>query len=172
MVHFYLPSYATIYRELERTILAANTQEDLKWFSNNHGPEMHMNWPAFEVLCQDSKTTMKIVYRSILLSLPSGIQSRSIRLLLLQRKRNQMEPHPLQAQTMWRHLVTAAGSINKSVVYKTHISTSNVCFVCLFRFYSGLLPSILYRFFYSVNTLQHFTLEFTSISFVSSLHAV
>lgn len=83
-----------------------------------------------------------------------------------------MEPHPLQAQTMWRHLVTAAGSINKSVVYKTHISTSNVCFVCLFRFYSGLLPSILYRFFYSVNTLQHFTLEFTSISFVSSLHAV
>uniref|UniRef100_A0A3B4X3E3 Protein kinase C and casein kinase substrate in neurons 1a n=1 Tax=Seriola lalandi dorsalis TaxID=1841481 RepID=A0A3B4X3E3_SERLL len=43
------PSYATIYRELERTILAANTQEDLKWFSNNHGPGMHMNWPAFEV---------------------------------------------------------------------------------------------------------------------------
>ncbi|XP_068453604.1 protein kinase C and casein kinase substrate in neurons protein 1a [Clinocottus analis] len=42
------PSYATIYRELERTILTANTQEDLKWFSNNHGPDMHMNWPAFE----------------------------------------------------------------------------------------------------------------------------
>uniref|UniRef100_A0A3Q3EWL7 Protein kinase C and casein kinase substrate in neurons 1a n=1 Tax=Labrus bergylta TaxID=56723 RepID=A0A3Q3EWL7_9LABR len=41
-------SYGTIYRELERTILAANTQEDLKWFSNNHGPGMHMNWPAFE----------------------------------------------------------------------------------------------------------------------------
>uniref|UniRef100_A0A669DR62 Protein kinase C and casein kinase substrate in neurons 1a n=2 Tax=Oreochromis niloticus TaxID=8128 RepID=A0A669DR62_ORENI len=41
-------SYATIYRELERTILAANTQEDLKWFSNNHGPGMHMNWPTFE----------------------------------------------------------------------------------------------------------------------------
>lgn len=42
-------SYGTIYRELERTILGANTQEDLKWFSNNHGPGMHMNWPAFEV---------------------------------------------------------------------------------------------------------------------------
>ncbi|KAK7878401.1 hypothetical protein WMY93_031031 [Mugilogobius chulae] len=41
-------SYATIYRELERTILAANSQEDLKWFSNNHGPGMHMNWPVFE----------------------------------------------------------------------------------------------------------------------------
>uniref|UniRef100_A0A3Q3ADD6 Protein kinase C and casein kinase substrate in neurons 1a n=1 Tax=Kryptolebias marmoratus TaxID=37003 RepID=A0A3Q3ADD6_KRYMA len=41
-------SYATIYRELERQILGANTQEDLKWFSNNHGPGMPMNWPAFE----------------------------------------------------------------------------------------------------------------------------
>uniref|UniRef100_A0A3B4GS30 Protein kinase C and casein kinase substrate in neurons protein 1-like n=1 Tax=Pundamilia nyererei TaxID=303518 RepID=A0A3B4GS30_9CICH len=38
--------------QLERTILAANTQEDLKWFSNNHGPGMHMNWPIFEVQCQ------------------------------------------------------------------------------------------------------------------------
>ncbi|KAG5282252.1 hypothetical protein AALO_G00053960 [Alosa alosa] len=42
-------NYATVYRELERTILAANSQEDLKWFSNNHGPGMHMNWPAFEL---------------------------------------------------------------------------------------------------------------------------
>ncbi|KAJ8265444.1 hypothetical protein COCON_G00145430 [Conger conger] len=41
-------NYATVYRELERTILAANTQEDLKWFSNNHGPGMPMNWPQFE----------------------------------------------------------------------------------------------------------------------------
>ncbi|XP_063064691.1 protein kinase C and casein kinase substrate in neurons protein 1-like [Engraulis encrasicolus] len=41
-------NYATVYRDLERTILAANSQEDLKWFSNNHGPGMHMNWPAFE----------------------------------------------------------------------------------------------------------------------------
>lgn len=42
-------SYAAVYRDFERTILAANTQEDLKWFSNNHGPGMHMNWPQFEV---------------------------------------------------------------------------------------------------------------------------
>lgn len=41
-------NYAAVYRELERTILAANSQEDLKWFSNNHGPGMHMNWPQFE----------------------------------------------------------------------------------------------------------------------------
>ncbi|ROL52184.1 Protein kinase C and casein kinase substrate in neurons protein 1 [Anabarilius grahami] len=41
-------NYGSVYREFERTILAANTQEDLKWFSNNHGPGMHMNWPQFE----------------------------------------------------------------------------------------------------------------------------
>uniref|UniRef100_A0A3P9N6S7 Protein kinase C and casein kinase substrate in neurons 1a n=1 Tax=Poecilia reticulata TaxID=8081 RepID=A0A3P9N6S7_POERE len=42
-------SYVTIYRELERTIQAISTQEDLRWFSNNHGPGMPMNWPVFEV---------------------------------------------------------------------------------------------------------------------------
>ncbi|XP_073324894.1 protein kinase C and casein kinase substrate in neurons protein 1 [Pagrus major] len=41
-------SYATVYRELERTITSASAQEDLKWFSNTHGPGMHMNWPHFE----------------------------------------------------------------------------------------------------------------------------
>ncbi|XP_023689419.1 protein kinase C and casein kinase substrate in neurons protein 1-like [Paramormyrops kingsleyae] len=41
-------SYATVYRELERTINSASAQEDLRWFSNNHGPGMHMNWPQFE----------------------------------------------------------------------------------------------------------------------------
>ncbi|CAJ1050223.1 protein kinase C and casein kinase substrate in neurons protein 1-like isoform X1 [Xyrichtys novacula] len=41
-------SYATVYRELERTITSASAQEDLKWFSNTHGPGMHMNWPQFE----------------------------------------------------------------------------------------------------------------------------
>ncbi|XP_023127901.1 protein kinase C and casein kinase substrate in neurons protein 1 [Amphiprion ocellaris] len=41
-------SYATVYRELEHTIASASPQEDLKWFSNTHGPGMHMNWPQFE----------------------------------------------------------------------------------------------------------------------------
>ncbi|XP_034388751.1 protein kinase C and casein kinase substrate in neurons protein 1 [Cyclopterus lumpus] len=41
-------SYATVYRELERTITSSSPQEDLKWFSNTHGPGMHMNWPQFE----------------------------------------------------------------------------------------------------------------------------
>ncbi|GAA6104894.1 protein kinase C and casein kinase substrate in neurons protein 1 isoform X1 [Tachysurus ichikawai] len=41
-------SYATVYKELERTITSASPQEDLRWFNNNHGPGMHMNWPQFE----------------------------------------------------------------------------------------------------------------------------
>ncbi|XP_051986320.1 protein kinase C and casein kinase substrate in neurons protein 1-like [Xyrauchen texanus] len=41
-------SYATVYRELEHNISLACAQEDLKWFSNIHGPGMNMNWPQFE----------------------------------------------------------------------------------------------------------------------------
>ncbi|XP_054473324.1 protein kinase C and casein kinase substrate in neurons protein 1 [Anoplopoma fimbria] len=41
-------SYATVYGELEHTITSSSPQDDLKWFSNNHGPGMHMNWPQFE----------------------------------------------------------------------------------------------------------------------------
>jgi hypothetical protein len=28
---------------------AADSDKDLKWFSNFHGVDMPMNWPAFEV---------------------------------------------------------------------------------------------------------------------------
>uniref|UniRef100_A0A3B4V872 Protein kinase C and casein kinase substrate in neurons 1a n=1 Tax=Seriola dumerili TaxID=41447 RepID=A0A3B4V872_SERDU len=64
------PSYATIYRELERTILAANTQEDLKWFSNNHGPGMHMNWPAFEKIIDyhSSQSLKRLMHCGLLTS--------------------------------------------------------------------------------------------------------
>ncbi|MBN3319767.1 PACN1 protein, partial [Atractosteus spatula] len=41
-------SYANVYWELENTIRTGDAQEDLKWFSNNHGPGMPMNWPQFE----------------------------------------------------------------------------------------------------------------------------
>ncbi|TKS70744.1 Protein kinase C and casein kinase substrate in neurons protein 1 [Collichthys lucidus] len=41
-------SYAAVYRDLERIITSASAQEDLKLFSNIHGPGMHMNWPQFE----------------------------------------------------------------------------------------------------------------------------
>lgn len=54
-------SYASVYRDFERTILAANTQEDLKWFSNNHGPDMHMNWPQFEVWSLQCTSWQKIL---------------------------------------------------------------------------------------------------------------
>lgn len=45
----YFHSYATVYRDLEHTITTASPDEDLKLFSNIHGPGMHMNWPQFEV---------------------------------------------------------------------------------------------------------------------------
>ncbi|XP_031753729.1 protein kinase C and casein kinase substrate in neurons protein 2 isoform X1 [Xenopus tropicalis] len=41
-------SYANIYRELEYAIKSADATEDLKWFRNNNGPGMSMNWPQFE----------------------------------------------------------------------------------------------------------------------------
>ena len=44
-----LPSYATVYRDLERVVTSASPQEDLKWFNAAHGPGMAMNWPQFEV---------------------------------------------------------------------------------------------------------------------------
>lgn len=42
-------SYTAVYNELEHTITSASAVEDLKWFSNTHGPGMHMYWPQFEV---------------------------------------------------------------------------------------------------------------------------
>ncbi|XP_037086793.1 LOW QUALITY PROTEIN: protein kinase C and casein kinase substrate in neurons protein 2-like [Pollicipes pollicipes] len=37
-----------IYREFEHTITNADKEKDLRWWSNNHGVNMPMNWPAFE----------------------------------------------------------------------------------------------------------------------------
>ncbi|XP_018408969.1 PREDICTED: protein kinase C and casein kinase substrate in neurons protein 2 isoform X3 [Nanorana parkeri] len=43
-----LEGYPSIYRDLEYAIKSADVLEDLKWFKNNHGPGMTMNWPQFE----------------------------------------------------------------------------------------------------------------------------
>ncbi|XP_047438943.1 protein kinase C and casein kinase substrate in neurons protein 1 [Mugil cephalus] len=43
-----IQSFSTVYKDLERTIMSASPQEDLKWFNSTHGPGMNMNWPQFE----------------------------------------------------------------------------------------------------------------------------
>ncbi|KAL3266440.1 hypothetical protein HHI36_010612 [Cryptolaemus montrouzieri] len=52
-IHKYLnvsqdPTLAQIYEELHHTINNADYEKDLKWWSNNHGVNMAMNWPQFE----------------------------------------------------------------------------------------------------------------------------
>ncbi|XP_013104112.1 protein kinase C and casein kinase substrate in neurons protein 2 isoform X3 [Stomoxys calcitrans] len=42
-----VPSLPQIYEEFYHTINNADNQKDLKWWSNNHGVNMAMNWPAF-----------------------------------------------------------------------------------------------------------------------------
>ena len=38
-----------IYEEYRHTIQNADSSKDLKWWSNNNGVGMAMNWPVFEV---------------------------------------------------------------------------------------------------------------------------
>ncbi|XP_076273983.1 protein kinase C and casein kinase substrate in neurons protein Synd isoform X8 [Rhynchophorus ferrugineus] len=52
-IHKYLnisqdPTLNQIYEELFHTINNADYEKDLKWWSNNHGVNMAMNWPQFE----------------------------------------------------------------------------------------------------------------------------
>ncbi|CAG9762904.1 unnamed protein product [Ceutorhynchus assimilis] len=42
------PMLNQIYEELYHTINNADFEKDLKWWSNNHGVNMAMNWPQFE----------------------------------------------------------------------------------------------------------------------------
>ncbi|XP_075458922.1 protein kinase C and casein kinase substrate in neurons protein 2 isoform X2 [Ascaphus truei] len=51
-------SYANIYQDLEYSIKSADVLEDLKWFQNNNGPGMSMNWPQFEEWSADLNRTL------------------------------------------------------------------------------------------------------------------
>ncbi|XP_072123837.1 protein kinase C and casein kinase substrate in neurons protein 2-like isoform X1 [Mobula birostris] len=51
-------SYTAIYQELEHAINSADSEEDLKWFRNTHGPGMSMNWPQFEEWSVDVNRTL------------------------------------------------------------------------------------------------------------------
>lgn len=43
------PQLPQIYDEFHHTVNNADHQKDLKWWSNNHGVNMAMNWPSFLV---------------------------------------------------------------------------------------------------------------------------
>lgn len=43
-----------IYEEYRHSIQNADAKKDLKWWSNNHGVGMAMNWPQFEVNIENS----------------------------------------------------------------------------------------------------------------------
>ncbi|XP_064104410.1 protein kinase C and casein kinase substrate in neurons protein 1-like isoform X10 [Macrobrachium nipponense] len=42
------PSLPRIYEEFNHTVANADYEKDLKWWSNNHGVNMPMNWPSYE----------------------------------------------------------------------------------------------------------------------------
>lgn len=48
-----------IYEEFYHTINNADHEKDLKWWSNNHGLNMAMNWPQFEVSAPQSPLWMR-----------------------------------------------------------------------------------------------------------------
>ncbi|XP_062373608.1 protein kinase C and casein kinase substrate in neurons protein 2 isoform X5 [Sardina pilchardus] len=50
--------FQTVYHTLEDTVKSADAEEDLKWFRNNSGPGMHMNWPQFEEWSVDMNRTL------------------------------------------------------------------------------------------------------------------
>ncbi|XP_044748475.1 protein kinase C and casein kinase substrate in neurons protein 1 isoform X2 [Coccinella septempunctata] len=63
-IHKYLnisqdPTLSQIYEELNHTINNADFEKDLKWWSNNHGVSMAMNWPQFEEYTEEFRDIHK-----------------------------------------------------------------------------------------------------------------
>lgn len=63
-VHKYLnisqdPTLPQIYEEFYHTINNADKDKDLKWWSNNHGVNMAMNWPTFEDYTEEFRDISK-----------------------------------------------------------------------------------------------------------------
>ncbi|GAB6027150.1 hypothetical protein CHUAL_013909 [Chamberlinius hualienensis] len=53
------PMLEQIYEEYRHTIQNADSTKDLKWWSNNHGVGMAMNWPGFEENAPDGSGSKK-----------------------------------------------------------------------------------------------------------------
>lgn len=72
------PRFAQIYTDLHNTISKTDPNQDLRWWSNNHGAEMAMNWPQFEEYSPDLQSISKKERKSQLHS-NDGITITSIR---------------------------------------------------------------------------------------------
>lgn len=72
------PRFPQIYTDLHNTIGKTNSDQDLRWWSDNNGAEMAMNWPQFEEYSPDLQTISKKEKRSQLHS-NDGITITSIR---------------------------------------------------------------------------------------------
>ncbi|CAG0916462.1 unnamed protein product [Notodromas monacha] len=53
------PQLPQIYEELHHTINNADNVKDLRWWSNNHGVNMAMNWPQFEEYSEEFREIAK-----------------------------------------------------------------------------------------------------------------
>lgn len=53
------PELPLIYQEFSHTINNADHEKDLRWWSNNHGVNMAMNWPQFEEYTEEFRDISK-----------------------------------------------------------------------------------------------------------------
>jgi hypothetical protein len=63
------PELPQIYEEFHHTVSNADHLKDLKWWSNNHGVNMAMNWPSFEEYLEEFRDITKSRIKE---SVPTG----------------------------------------------------------------------------------------------------